>query len=390
MKMTTSATMTPSSNGKESKVDSVPFLDFQRTYQDLKKELDDAYQRVAASGHYILGPHVAEFESDFADICQAKHCIGVGNGLEAITLTLQAWNIGARDEVICATNSFVATALGITRAGALPVLVEADARTYNIDPLEIEKAITPKTKAIVLTHLYGQPADMDSIMALAQKYNLKVLEDAAQAHGAMYKGKPVGALGDAASFSFYPTKNLGALGDAGAITTNDDDLAATLRKLRNYGSEKKYYHELLGNNSRLDELQAAFLLTKHKKLNEWNEKRRALAKIYLEDLADIDDLVLPYVPEWADPIWHVFAVRIKNNRREALIDYLSDHNIGYNIHYPVPIHAQECYKDLPSAKNSYPIAEEQAGQLLSLPCDPYHSSEEIRRVSAIIRKFFKG
>tara|TARA_B100000686_G_C16784834_1_gene974509 strand:- start:1127 stop:2293 length:1167 start_codon:yes stop_codon:yes gene_type:complete len=388
--MTTFANITPLSSGKTNKIDSVPFLDFQRTYQDLKIELDAAYQRVAASGHYILGPHVAEFENVFASICDARHCIGVGNGLEAITLVLQAWDIGEKDEVICAANSFVATALGITRAGATPVLVGADVQTYNIAPLEIEKAITPKTKAIVLTHLYGQPADMDAIMAIAAKYNLKVLEDAAQAHGALYKGKPVGALGDAASFSFYPTKNLGALGDAGAITTNNDDLASKLRKLRNYGSEKKYYHELLGNNSRLDELQAAFLLVKHTKLSEWNKRRRELADIYLKELSNIDGLIIPHVPEWAKPIWHVFAVRIKNNKRGALIDCLSDHSIGYNIHYPVPINAQECYKDLPSAQKPHPIADEQAKQLLSLPCDPYHSNEEIQKVCEIIKRFFKG
>lgn len=354
----------------------------------MKSELDAASLEVLASGHYILGPKVAVFEKEFAEFCEVKHCIGVGNGLEAITLALQAWGIGEGDEVICATNSFVATALGVSRANATPVLVEADARTYNIDPKAIEAAITKKTKAIALTHLYGLPAEMDDIISIAKKHNLKVLEDAAQAHGAEYKGRKVGSLGDAATFSFYPTKNMGAFGDAGAITTNDDIVAGYLRKLRSYGSLVKYHHEFLGTNSRLDEMQAALLLTKIGRIEAWNQRRRNLANIYFRELTDIPGLVLPYIPEGLTPIWHAFVVLITKGRRESLIKFFEDKKIGYNVHYPVPIHAQKCYADLPSAKGQFPIADEQASQLLSLPCDPYHTEEEIDYVCKAIKEFF--
>lgn len=367
---------------------SVPFLDFKRLYAELKPELDAAYHEVMHSGLYILGPHLAAFEKEFATYCRAKHCIGVGNGLEAITLILQGWGIGEGDEVICATNSFVATALGVTRAGATPVLVESESKTYNIDPLEAEKAVTKKTKAIALTHLYGQPADMDAIMAVAAKHNLKVLEDSAQAHGAEYKGRRVGSIGDAAAFSFYPTKNIGAFGDAGAITTNDDTLANVVLKLRNYGGKEKYRHEILGTNSRLDELQAAFLSVKMKHIDRWNERRHHIAALYADELKSVSGLALPFVPNWAQPIWHVFAVRVLNGKREALIDHLKAHGIGANIHYPKPIHALACYADLPSARHSFPIADAQAQELLSLPCDSYHSDDEIREICTVIKEFF--
>ena len=369
--------------------DSVPFIDFKRSYQDSKEVLDTAYHAVASSGFYVLGPHVSAFEDAFAKLCDVDYCIGVGNGLEAITLTLQAWDIGENDEVICATNSFVATALGVSKAGATPVLVEADAQTFNINPAAIEQAITPQTKAIALTHLYGQPADMDAILDIAHRHDLKVLEDAAQAHGAEYKTQRVGGIGDAATFSFYPTKNLGALGDAGAITTNDRETAEKLRKLRNYGSEIKYHHELLGTNSRLDELQAAFLSAKISRLEDWNAQRRKWAALYMEDLADLNGITLPHVPEWAMPVWHAFVILVKDNRRDDLIKHLEQRKIGYNIHYPVPIHQQECYKSL-AITGDFPIAESQAKQLLSLPCDPYHSEDEIRYVCKAIRSFFNG
>jgi len=367
-------------------INAVPFIDFQRSYDDLKDLLDAAYHEVAASGQYILGPKLEAFEQEFARFCGASTCVGVGNGLEAITLTLQGWNIGPGDEVICAVNSFVATALGISRAGAIPVLVAADPRTFNIDPAAIEQAVTARTKAIALTHLYGQTADMDAIMALASQHNLKVLEDAAQAHGALYKGRRAGGLGDAASFSFYPTKNLGALGDAGAITTNDAVLADRLRQLRNYGSKVKYHHDLMGTNSRLDELQAAFLLAKIGKLETGNERRRALAGIYLDELAGLPALTLPYVPDYAVPVWHAFVVLAEEDSRAGLIHALEQRGIGYNIHYPVPIHRQPCYSEL--ATSSFPIAERQAGQLLSLPCDSYHNADEIRYVCAVIKEYY--
>lgn len=369
--------------------DSVPFIDFKRGYQDTRDALDTAYHAVASSGFYVLGPQVTAFENAFAELCDADYCIGVGNGLEAITLTLQAWDIGEGDDVICATNSFVATALGISKAGATPVLVEADAHTFNINPAAIEQAVTPQTKAIALTHLYGQPADMDAILDIAKRHDLKVLEDAAQAHGAEYKTRRVGGIGDAATFSFYPTKNLGALGDAGVVTTNDRHTADKLRKLRNYGSEIKYHHELLGTNSRLDELQAAFLSAKIDRLEDWNNRRRKWAAIYLEELAGIKGITLPYVPGWAQPVWHAFVILVKDNRRDNLIKYLEQCKIGYNIHYPVPIHQQECYKSL-ATTGKFPIAEDQAKQLLSLPCDPYHSEDEIRYVCKTIRSFFDG
>ncbi|MEM6812433.1 MAG: DegT/DnrJ/EryC1/StrS family aminotransferase [Pseudomonadota bacterium] len=368
---------------------SVPYIDMKRAYTDMKEELDASYHEIMESGYYVGGPHVDQFEKAFAEYCGVKGCVGVGNGLDGLTLILQAYEIGEGDEVICATNSFVATALSITKAGATPVLVEADERTYNISPQEIEDAITSKTKAIALTHLYGQPAAMDEIIAIANKHNLKVFEDSAQAHGAEYKGKKCGALGDAASFSFYPTKNMGAYGDAGAVTSNDQDILDKVTKLRNYGSEKKYYHLMKGMNSRLDELQAGFLISKLAKIDEWNEKRRQLSQIYFSELESLgNQVILPFVPQWARPIWHVFMVRILDGKRDQLIERFESENIGYNIHYPLPIHQQDCYQDLDITR-SFPIAEEQAPQLLSLPCDPYHTEEEIYRVCDVIIDFYK-
>ena len=370
-------------------VNKVPFVDFKRCYKDMKNELDKAYFDFMESGYYILGSKVQEFEQKFANFCGTKHAIGVGNGLEAITLVMQAWGIGEGDEVICATNSFVATALGVSKCGAKPVLVEADERSYNINPKEIEKAITKNTKAIELTHLYGQPAEMDEIVKIAKKNNIKVFEDSAQAHGSEYKEVRAGNLGDAASFSFYPTKNLGAFGDAGAITTNDDELARKIFMLRNYGCEVKYQHEMLGTNSRLDELQAAFLLVKLEKIEEWTDTRRKYADIYLKELKGIDGLVLPYVPEYINPVWHVFAIRVLNGKREALMEFLEQNNIGYNIHYPVPIHAQKCYEDLGYSDKDFPIATAQAKEILSLPLDAYHSIDEIMYVVSKVKEFFE-
>ncbi len=287
----------------------VPFLDFVGPYEELKAELDEAYFCFMRSAWYVLGKEVESFEQEYANYCGVKHCVGVGNGLEALHLILRAYGIGEGHEVIVPSNTYIATWLAVSYAGATPVPVEPDPRTFNIDPGQVEAAITSKTKAIMPVHLYGQPADMDPISQIAAKHGLKVIEDNAQAQGARYKGRRTGSLGDAAGNSFYPGKNLGAYGDAGAVTTNDADLADSVRTLRNYGSKKKYYNEVKGYNSRLDELQAALLRVKLKKLDEWNDRRRVVATRYLAELRGRPDLTLPIVPEWAEPAWHLFVIR---------------------------------------------------------------------------------
>jgi len=321
----------------------IPFLDMKAPYLELKTELDTAYQRVMESGWYVLGKEVEAFEQEFAQYCDVKHCIGVGNGLDALFLVLKAWGIGEGDEVIVPGNTYIATWLAVTYTRAKVVPVEPDARTYNIDPSKIEAAITANTKAIIAVHLYGQSADMPAINAIAKKYNLKVLEDAAQAHGAKCHGKRVGGLGDAAGISMYPGKNLGALGDAGVVTTNDDETADKVRVLRNYGSRVKYHNEVIGYNSRIDELQAALLRVKLRHLEEWNQRRAQVAQHYLRDLADNKQLILPYIPDWAKPVWHVFVIR--TNQREELQKRLSDSGIQTLIHYPIPPHLSGAYKE---------------------------------------------
>ncbi len=322
----------------------IPFLDLKAAYLELKNELDEAYRRVMASGWYILGAETEEFEREFAEYCGAKYCIGIGNGLEALHLILRGYGIGKGDEVIVPANTYIATWLAASYADAVPVPIEPDAETYNLAPENIERAITAKTKAIMPVHLYGQPAAMDAINEIAQKYNLKVIEDAAQAQGAKYQGERTGILGDAAGFSFYPGKNLGAYGDAGAVTTNDEELAEKIKMLRNYGSKVKYYNEVKGYNSRLDPLQAAFLRVKLKYLDEWNARRAKVAKYYLEALSDVSDLILPFVPEESEPVWHLFVVR--HPRRDDLQKHLAENGIGTMIHYPVPPHLSEAYQDL--------------------------------------------
>src|SRR3989442_4318968 len=287
----------------------VPFLNLRPQYLELKDQFDAAYRRITESGQFILGSEVESFESDFAAYCGAGHCIGVGKGLDALHLIVRALVVGRGDEVLVPANTYIATWLEVSHAGATPVPIEPDERTYNIDPSRIEAAITKHTRAIIAVHLYGQPADMDPINEIASHYGLKVIEDAAQAHGARYKEKRVGVLGDVAGFSFYPGKNLGAWGDAGAIVTNDDTLAQRVRVLSNYGSEVKYYNERKGFNSRLDEFQAAVLRIKLVKLDEWNERRKRSAEEYLQALKRSCDLTLPYMPNWADPVWHLFVVR---------------------------------------------------------------------------------
>lgn len=359
----------------------VPFLDLKAPHDELRVELRQAFERVLDSGWYILGNEVKQFEQEFTEYCEAKYCVGVGNGLEALHLILRAYGIGEGDEVIVPSNTYIATWLAASYAGATPVPVEPDENSYNINPARIEAAITTQTKAIIAVHLYGQPADMDAINAIAKKHNLKVIEDAAQAHGALYKGRRVGSLGDAAGFSFYPGKNLGALGDGGAVTTNDADLADKVRVLSNYGSRVKYQHEVKGFNSRLDELQAAFLREKLKPLDAWNERRAKIAKQYLDCLSH-QELILPYVPDWCNPAWHVFTIR--HPRRDQLQLALGDAGIGTLVHYPRPPHLQLAYQDNGWAKGSFPIAEQMANELLSLPMGPHISAVQVDYVCKIL------
>lgn len=364
----------------------IPFLDLKAAYTELKSELDAAYCRVMESGWYILGQEVEAFEGEFAVYCGAQHCIGVGNGLDALHLILRGYGIGPGDEVIVPSNTYIATWLAITFAGAIPVPVEPLERTHNLDPGRIEGAITPQTRAIVPVHLYGQPADMDPILKIAGQYGLKVIEDAAQAHGAQYKGHRVGGLGNAAGFSFYPVKNLGALGDAGAVVTNDQELAGKVRAQGNYGSRTKYYHEVKGVNSRLDALQAAFLRVKLKHLEEWNTRRRACARRYLEGLADISELTLPYVPEWAEPAWHLFVVR--HLRRDSLQKHLTKSGIGTQIHYPVPPHLSEAYAEEGWKVGDFSMSERLANTVLSLPMGPHLESSLQDEVIDSVKQYF--
>lgn len=360
----------------------VPFLDLVAPHDELRNELRDAFERVLDSGCYILGSEVTHFEQEFAKYCEAKHCVTVGNGLDALHLILRGYKIGCLDEVIVPSNTYIATWLAVSYAGAIPVPVEPDVRTYNIDPERIEAAITPRTKAIVVVHLYGQPADMDAINVIAKKYGLKVIEDAAQAHGARYRNRRVGALGDAAGFSFYPGKNLGAIGDAGAVTTNDEDLAEAIRMLRNYGSRVKYLNEVKGFNSRLDELQAAFLRVKLDKLDSWNARRALIAKKYMSELRNLN-MVMPNIPEWAEHVWHLFAVRTPY--RDALQSQLQQRGVATMIHYPIPPHQQNAYKELGLTCGSFPISEEIHREIVSLPIGPHMSDQQVHNVISAIR-----
>ena len=362
----------------------IPFLDLKVPHDEFREELREAFERVLDSGWYILGDEVVKFEKEFADYCESTYCVGVGNGLDALHLILRAYDIGEGDEVIVPSNTYIATWLAASYAGATPVPVEPDEHTYNIDPSRIEAAITSRTRAIIVVHLYGQPADMDTINVIAKKYKLKVIEDAAQAHGARYKGRRVGALGDAAGFSFYPGKNLGAIGDGGAVTTNDAELAERIAVLRNYGSKVKYYNEVKGYNSRLDELQAAFLRVKLKKLDEWNSRRNNIALQYFKELNQ-SSLTLPFVPDWAEPVWHLFVIRSLN--RDDLQQKLNDAGIGTMIHYPIPPHLQLAYSEFALPRGSLPIAEIMHDQVLSLPMGPAMSIKHAGHVATMIKIF---
>ena len=362
----------------------IPFVTFKPMEAELDKELREAFDRVYTRSWYIEGVEDEAFEKAFAKYCESKYCVGVGNGLDALFLALKALGIKEGDEVIVPSNTYIATALAVTYVGATPVFVEPDIRTFNIDPSKIEEAITDKTKAIMPVHLYGQPCDMDPILTIAKKHNLYIIEDCAQAHGATYKGKIIGSFGDAAGFSFYPGKNLGALGDAGATVTNNEELAKNVRALGNYGSDYKYHHIYKGNNSRLDELQAAFLAAKLPHLNRMNEERRRIAQKYIEGIKN-EEVILPYIPEYANPVWHIFAIRCK--RRDELEKFLNDAGIGTNKHYPIPMHLQKCYKDLGFKEGDFPIAEEISATELSIPMYYGMTDEEVQYVIDKVDEF---
>lgn len=362
----------------------VPFVSFKPLEKKLDKGLREAFERVYMRSWYIEGTEDEEFEKLFAKYCDRQYCVGVGNGLDALFLALKALDIKAGDEIIVPSNTYIATALAVTYVGAVPVFVEPDIKTFNIDPTKIEAAITDKTKAIMPVHLYGQACDMDPIMEMAKKRNLYVVEDCAQAHGAKYKEKVIGSFGDAAGFSFYPGKNLGALGDAGAIVTNNENLAKKVRALGNYGSDYKYHHIYQGNNSRLDELQAAFLSAKLPCLDMVNKERRTIAQKYLDGIKN-PEVILPYVPSYVVPVWHIFGIRC--SRRNELEKYLNNAGIGTNKHYPIPMHLQECYRNLGYKKGDFPIAEEISETELSIPMYYGMTDEEIQYVIDRVNEF---
>lgn len=360
----------------------IPFLELRPAYLELKSEIDAAVARVLDSGWYILGPEVEAFEAEWASFCNADHAVGVANGLDALILALRALGVGPGDEVIVPSNTYIATWLAVSAVGASIVPVEPDLATHNIDPNLIAKAITPATKVILPVHLYGQPVDLDPILDLARARGIFVVEDAAQAHGAAYKGKRVGGHGDLVCWSFYPGKNLGAIGDAGAVTTNRADLAERIRALRNYGSRQKYVNDEQGGNSRLDPIQAAVLRVKLARLEEWTARRRAIAAIYAEGLAETG-LILPHVPQWADPVWHLYVVRSPD--REALQRRLSAAEIGSLIHYPIAPHMQAAYAGLGIAPNTLPLARQLAGEVLSLPMGPHLAISDAGTVVGVLK-----
>jgi dTDP-4-amino-4,6-dideoxygalactose transaminase len=359
----------------------VPFLDLTAAYEELAEELDDAVHRVMASGRYILGEELESFEEAFAAYCGTRFCIGVSNGLDALRLILEAYDIGEGDEVIVPSHTFIATWLAVSLTGATPVPVEPDELTFNIDPGRLADAITPTTKAIVPVHIYGSPAEMDPIVEVASEHQLMVIEDAAQSHGARYKGKRAGSVGHAAAFSFYPAKNLGALGDAGAVTTDDPELAARLRSLRNYGSRQKYENEVKGYNCRLDPMQAAVLSVKLRRLDDWNERRRSIARAYCNYL-DGTSIARQLFQDHSEPVWHLFVIRSPD--RERLISRFSELGIETLIHYPIPPHRQAAYATESAKMPPLPIAERLANEVLSLPIHAFQTDEDTHRVIAAL------
>ncbi|TFC93283.1 MULTISPECIES: DegT/DnrJ/EryC1/StrS family aminotransferase [Cryobacterium] len=362
---------------------SVPFVDLKAIYDQLRTEIDVAVGRTLNSGRYLLGEEVAAFEREFAAYCEARYCVGVASGLDALHLALIALGVGPGDEVIVPANTYIATWLAVSQCGAIPVAVEPDLGTYNIGPERIAAAISSRTKVIIAVHLYGQPADLDPIIALARSHDLKVLEDGAQAHGARYKGKRLGGHGDVVAWSFYPGKNLGAFGDGGAVTTNDPELASKIRVLGNYGSREKYVNEVAGFNSRLDELQAAVLRVKLQHLDQFNDVRRLTARLYLEGLVG-SGLVLPVVPNWAEPVWHLFVVRCVD--RVALQKGLSSVGIETLIHYPIPPHLQGAYEGMGFTRGAFPISEKIHDEVLSLPMSSTMNRSQAAEVVSKVNK----
>lgn len=356
----------------------VPFLDLHAAYSELQPQIDAAIARVSQSGWYVLGPEVEAFEQAFAEHCGAASCVGLANGLDALHIGLLALGIGPGDEVIVPSNTYIATWLAVTQAGATIVPVEPDPATHNLDPALIEQAITSRTKAILPVHLYGLPADMDPICQIAQRHGLAILEDAAQAHGARYKGRRVGAHGDLVAWSFYPSKNLGAMGDAGGLTLKHDTLTDKVRALRNYGSARRYVNDMRGLNSRLDPMQAAVLGVKLAWLETWNQRRAETAKFYLKHLSQIQGLTLPIEPDWAESAWHLFVVRHPN--RDRLQKALADCGVDTLIHYPIPPHLQQAYADLGIQQGAFPIAEQLAKEVFSLPIGPHVTAPQRERV----------
>lgn len=366
----------------------VPFLDLGEAYRTLQTDINEAVTRVLASGWYVLGEEVDHFETAFAAYCGSAHAVGLASGLDALHLGLRALGIGEGDEVIVPSNGYIATWLGVSIAGATPVPVEPDMATHNIDPSLIEAAITPRTRAIVALHLYGLPADLGQIMGIARRYNLRVVEDAAQAHGARYRGEKIGQHGDVVAWSFYPSKNLGALGDAGAVTTNDADVAERIRILRNYGSQERYVNKVRGINSRLDPIQAAVLKVKLDHLDSWNAHRSKIAALYRERLANVPGVILPIEPEGCQSAWHLFVVRVQ--QRQRLQEALNKTGIGTQVHYPIPPHMQEAYADLGFTPDNFPVARQLADEVLSLPCGPQMPLEAVDMVSERILKVIKS
>jgi len=364
----------------------VPFLDPRAGYRELRGELDAAYRRVMDGGWYVLGPEVEAFEAEMARHCGVRHAVGVGNGLDALTLALQAAGIGPGDEVIVPAQTFVATWLAVARAGARPVPADVRPDTLGLDPAAAAAAVTPRTAAILPVHLHGHPADMEALIALARAHGLFCLEDAAQAHGATLGGRRCGGLGDAGAFSFYPSKNLGAFGDGGVITTDDADLARRARRLRNYGAEEKYRHEEIGVNSRLDPLQAAFLSVKLAHLDRWNDRRAAVALCYARELARADPgITLPAAQDGARPSWHLYAVH--HPARDALLAHLHAKGIGAQIHYPTPPHLTGAFAHLGHRPGAFPAAERSAATTLSLPIGPHLEDAAVERVCAALAAF---
>lgn len=372
----------------------VLFLDLRAAYLELKPEIDAAIARVLESGSYILGEEVNAFEAEWADYCEARYAVGVGNGLDALHLALLAMGVGPGDEVIVPSNTYIATWLAVSQCGAIPVPVEPVEASYNIDPDRIEAAITSRTKVILPVHLYGQPADLDPILSIARKYGLRVLEDAAQAHGARYKGRRIGSHGNAVAWSFYPGKNLGALGDAGAVTTNDKAIAEKIRVLHNYGSRVKYINEVQGLNSRLDPIQAAILRVKLNVLDHWNDRRRKTAAYYLEALTDKSPsprptttcgkrIILPFVPQWADPVWHLFVIRHPN--RDLLQKKLLEDGIDTLVHYPIPPHLQSAYNAIDFSHRSLHLAARLSNEVLSLPIGPQMFEKNIQSIISAVK-----